>query len=339
MSNVRAERLQVVKAFSKTQKLGPFTLDMVGPDYPYFSTLLALAVSNVAELPDFSEDMKLGVFSDFGGEHAEAEFATYSVLIMSLSKVGPFQTAIEALRRKYSMADPYSEFAYKKLSKGARSRAIGEFLHIVDNFIHGALITVAIDKQLKTVFGGSKNHAHTGMTKHLAAMGLGIWKGELAEKVGRVCHTICAFLSLTMYPNQRVLWYCDNDAINQDSGVRTFENTREIFARVLGMYTQNYLDVLGFAKSFADKSHYDDLLSVPDLAAGVVQDLLRSQKTGIDQVSGGEEKVDVIRWIANRSKFLSKITIQLVPLPDGRVGVRNIDFSPVPPETSGAAPE
>ena len=327
-----------MKAFSKTQKPGPFTLDMVRPDYPYFSTLLALAVSKLPELPDFSEDTKIGVFSDFGGEHTAAEFATYSVLIMSLNKVGPFQMAIEALRRKHSMLDPYSEFAYKKLSKGARPRALGEFLHIVDNFIHGALITVAIDKQLKTVFGDSKNRAHSGMTEQLASMGLGKWKGEVAEKAGRVCHTIGAFLSLTVYPNQRVIWYCDNDSINQDSGDRTFENTREIFARVLGAYTQSYIDVLGFAKSFADKSHYDDLLSVPDFAAGVVQDLLRSHKTGVDQVSGGEEKAAVMRWIANRSKFLSKITIQLVPLPDGQVGVGNVDFSPAAPETGGAAP-
>lgn len=311
---------------------------MVAPDYPYFSTLLALAVSKVEQLPDFSEDTELGVFSDFGGEHAEAEFATYSVLIMSLNKVGPFQTAIEALRRKYSMVDPYSEFAYKKLSKGPRSRALGEFLHIVDSLIHGALVTVAIDKQLKTVFGDSKGRAHAGMTEQLASLGLGRWRGDVAEKAGRVCHTIGAFLSLTMYPNQRVLWYCDNDSINQNSRLRTFENTREIFARVLGAYTQNYIDVLGFAKSFADKSHYDDLLSVPDFAAGVVQDLLSSHKTGVDQVSGGEEKAAVMRWIANRSRFLSKITIQLVPLPDGQVGVGNVDFSPAAPETGGRAP-
>lgn len=311
---------------------------MVGPGYPYFSTLLALAVSKLAELPDFSEDTKLGVFSDFGGEHAEADFATYSVLIMSLSKVGPFQMAIEELRRKHSMLDPYSEFAYKKLSKGARPRALDEFLHIVDNLIHGALITVAIDKQLKTVFGESKNRAHTSMTEQLASMGLGRWKGEVAEKAGRVCHTIGAFLSLTMYPNQRVIWYCDNDSINQDSGHRNFENTQEIFARVLSTYTQNHIDVLGFAKSFADKSHYDDLLSVPDLAAGVVQDLLRCHKTGTDQVSVGEEKAAVMRWIANPSKFLSKITIQLVPLTDGQVGVGTVNFSPAARETGGAAP-
>lgn len=312
---------------------------MIGTDYPFFSTLLALAVSKVTELPDFSEDTKLGVFSDFGGEHAEAEFATYSVLIMSLSKAGPFETAIEALRRKYSMVEPYSEFAYKKLSKGARPRAIGEFLHIVDNFIHGALITVAIDKQLKTVFGGSKNHAHADMSKQLAAMGLGKWKGEVAEKAARVCHTICAFLSLTINPNQRVLWYCDNDSINQDSGVRTFKNMQEIFARVLRGYTQKHLEILGFAKSFADKSHYDDLLSIPDLAAGVVQDLLRSHKTGVDQVSGGEEKAAVMRWIANQSKFLTKITIQLVPLPDGQVGGGVVDFSPADPRAGGRIPD
>ena len=103
---------------------------------------------------------------------------------------------------------------------------------------------------------------------------------------------------------------------------------QEIFAHVLRGYTQKHLDILGFAKSFTDKSHYDDLLSIPDLAAGVVQDLLRSHKTGVDQVSGGEEKIAVMRWIANQSKFLTKITIQLVPLPDGQVGVGTVDFLP-----------
>lgn len=314
---------------------------MLGTDYPFFSTLLALAVSKVNKLPDFSEDTTLGVFSDFGGEHPEAEFATYSVLIMSLSKADPFQKAIEALRHKCSMANPYSEFAYKKLSKGSQSRVIGEFLQIVDNLIHGALITVAIDKQLKTVFGApkKKGQAQARIAEQLAAISLGRWKGEAAEKAGRVCHTICAFLSLTVSPNQKVFWYCDNDEINKTLSGRTFENTQELFARVLGTYTRTPLDSIGFAKSFKDKSHYDDLLSVPDLAAGVVQDLLGAHKTGVDQVSGGEGKTAVMRWIANQSKFLTKITIQLVPLPDGQVGVGTVDFSPATPGAGDSAPE
>lgn len=85
---------------------------------------------------------------------------------------------------------------------------------------------------------------------------------------------------------------------------------------------------MGFAKSFAQKSHFDDLLSVPDLAAGVVQELLQSHKTGDDQIPGGEGKVAVMKWIARQSEFLSKITIQIVPLADGSAGVGTVDFTP-----------
>jgi hypothetical protein len=33
---------------------------------------------------------------------------------------------------------------------------LAEFLHLVDNYIHGAVITIAIDKRIGTVFGKSK---------------------------------------------------------------------------------------------------------------------------------------------------------------------------------------
>lgn len=157
--------------FTKTQKPGPFALEMVRPDSPYFSTLLALAVGKIPELPDFSEDSQLGVFTDFGGEHDGAEFATYSVLIVSLNKIGPFQRVVESLRRKHGILKPYSEFAYKKLANGARRRALGDFLKIVDSFLHGLLVTVATDKEMKTLFGNSKHRAHAGMTAQLASLG------------------------------------------------------------------------------------------------------------------------------------------------------------------------
>jgi hypothetical protein len=67
---------------------------------------------------------------------------------------------VEDLRRKHGILEPYSEFVYKKLSSGPRRRALPEFLRLVDNFIHGAVITIAIDKQIDTVFGVSKKDTY-----------------------------------------------------------------------------------------------------------------------------------------------------------------------------------
>lgn len=313
----------------KIKKYAPFDLSAITPEYPHFAQLLAPAVGQLKELPDFSDDEKIAVMSDFSGEHKGAYFNTYSFLILAYNKVGPFMVQVEELRRKHGLIEPYSEFSFKDLSFGPRSRALPEFLRLVDNFIHGAVVTIAIDKQVDTVFGGSKNETYPIIEEQLAAMGLGKWKGATGEKVLRVCHSIAMFIALTTRENQRLLWYCDKDAINEDARDRGFVDTQNIFLRTLGMYCKHKFDLVGFGKSFDDKSHLDDLLSIPDFAAGVVQDLLQAHKTGEDNVLGGEEKAALIKWMAKQGKFLSKITIQITRLPNGELGSGVVEFTPV----------
>lgn len=312
----------------KIRKNAPFDLSAITAEYPHFSQLLAVAVGQLKELPDFSDDEKIAVMSDFGGEHPGAHFNTYSFLILAYNKVGPFMEQVEELRRKHGLLKPYSEFAFKDLGYGPRSRALPAFLRIVDNFIHGAVITIAIDKQIDTVFGVSKKEAHPFIQEQLSNMGLGKWKGAAGEKVLRVCHSIALFAALTTRENQRLLWYCDNDAINENARDRGFADTQQIFLRALGMYSKHKFDLVGFGKSFDGKSHLDDLLSIPDFAAGVVQDLLKSHKTGDDNISGGAEKIALLNWMATKSKFLSKITIQISRLANGELGSGVVDFTP-----------
>lgn len=315
----------------KIRKNGPFDLSAITPDYPYFAQLLAHAVAQIADLPDFTDDGKIAVVSDFSGEHKGAHFNTYSFLILAYNKVGPFMVQVEELRRKHGLLEPYSEFAFKKLSSGPRSRALPEFLRLVDNSIHGAVITIAIDKNIDTVFGISKKETWPVIEEQLAAMGFGKWKGAAGEKILRVCHSIGMFVALTTEANQRLLWYCDNDEINENAKSRSFADTQQIFLRVLAMYSKHKLDLVGFCKSFESKSHLDDLLSIPDFAAGVVQDLLQAHKTGNDNIPGGAEKIALLKWITTQSKFLSKITVQISRLANGELGSSVVNFTPAKP--------
>jgi hypothetical protein len=313
----------------KIKMKGPFDLSMITPEYPYFAHLLVHAIGQIKELPDFSDDEKIAVISDFSGEHKGAQFNTYSFLIMAYNKIGPFMLQVEELRRKHNLLEPYSEFAFKDLKFGPRSRALPEFLQLVDNFIHGAVITIAIDKEVDTVFGSNKKETYQIIEEKLAAMGFGKWKGATGEKVLRVCHSIALFTALTTRENQRLLWYCDNDAINESSPHRGFADTQQIFLSTLEMYSRHKFDLIGFGKSFDGKSHLDDLLSIPDFAAGVVQDLLQAHKTGDDNICGGEEKIALLKWIATQGKFLSKITIQITKLANGEMGSCAVSFTPV----------
>ncbi|WP_121103685.1 hypothetical protein [Pseudomonas sp. WPR_5_2] len=87
----------------KIRKSGPFDLSVVKDSYPFFSHLLVNAVSQLDELPDFSDDDKIAVMSDFGGEHHDAHFTTYSFLIFAYNKIGPFTEQIEKLRQKHKI--------------------------------------------------------------------------------------------------------------------------------------------------------------------------------------------------------------------------------------------
>jgi hypothetical protein len=313
----------------KIRKPGPFTLPAIKPEYASFSRLLAHAISQLNELPDFSDDTKIAVMSDFSGEHKGARFNTYSFLLMAYNKVGPFEKKVHELREKYGLLQPYSEFSFKDLAFGPRSRALPDFLHLIDNFIHGAVLTIAIDKRIGSVFGKSKKDTQAAIEQQLATMDLGQWKGATVEKMLRVCHAIAIFMALTTQAKQRLLWYCDDDAINQDARDRRFKHMQNVFVRILGMYCEHEFEIVGFGKSFPEKSHLDDLLSIPDLAAGVIQDLLLAHDTGVDAVLGGHEKETLIRWIATQGRFLSKITIQISELPNGELGSGLVQITPV----------
>ncbi|WP_137921526.1 hypothetical protein [Hydrogenophaga sp. 2FB] len=314
-------------------KKGPFDLSLITPEYPYLAQLLANAIGQIKELPDFSDDDKITVVSDFGGEHSGASFNTYSFLFLAYNKVGPFIEKVEELRRKHGILQPYSEFRYKALKSGPRSRALPEFLELVDNFIHGAVITVAIAKDVDTVFGSSKADVRTLMGEKLSAMGFGTWDGKAAEKVLRVCHTLALFTSLMTKENQRLLWYSDDDTILANAKGRTYSDVQQMFAAALGMYSRHKFDLVGFGKQFDAKSHLDDLLSVADFSAGVVQDLLQGYKTKKD-IPGGDEKIALFKWMAVQGKFLAKITVQISLLPDGEVGSGVVGFSPAADDVS-----
>jgi len=134
------------------------------------------------------------------------------------------------------------------------------------------------------------------------------------------------FTSLLITDKQKFIWYSDNDLINEDGKKRKFSDTQMIFLRVLALYAKQGFASGGFGKSFKQKSHLDDLLSVPDLAAGVIQDLLQEHHAG-EELPRGDEKTTLMKWIATPTRYLSKITLQIVRTDDGGIGTGVVDFA------------
>lgn len=315
-SHSLAMSLNNVLAFKKIRKKGPFKLPGFTPGYNAFSQVLAELIRSIPELPDFSGDKKIAVMSDYGGEHDRASYRTYSFLFLSMDKIGPFEKKMEELRQNYDIFDPYSEFKYKDLRYGPRARALPAFLDLVDKYIHGAIVTVAIDKKIGSVFGVSAREAHGTIVRQLDEGGFGKWPDKVAEKAMRVLHILAAFTAAMTYDNQRFLWYSDLDQINEDAEERSFSDIQKIFGHVCSMYMTHHFEIYGFGKSFNKKSYLDDLLSVADFSAGILQDILVGDDTKMD-IPGGDEKLKILKWYATPAKFLSKIHIRLSSNGDG----------------------
>lgn len=309
----------------KIRKKAPFAIARLTDEYPWYAHLLNDAIKQIRELPDFSDDKKIMVMTDFSGEHADAPNHTYSFVFFAQDKIPPFERAVSALRTKHR----YNEIAYKRLDSGPTRRALPEFLDLIDRHIHGVVLTIAIDKDIPTVFGVDKRAAHEAIIQQLEGAGLGTWtgKGPLAEKVVRICHTLAIFSSLLLSDDQLLLWYCDNDPINADGNQRNFQHVQEIYKASWQLFATQRLELLGFAKSFDEKTYLDDMLSVADLAAGAVQDLLQLEERG-GSIPGGEEKLRVIKWLVTNSPFLSKIHIQITKMENGDVGTGLVTMTP-----------
>jgi len=314
-------------SIKKIRKRGPFRVVRLAPEYSSIAYLMDTAVRQLKELPDFSGDKGILVTSDFGGEHSSALFNTYSFVFVAQDKSSVFEQEIKELRSKHGLLDTYSEFKFKDLAYGPRSRALPGFLSLVDKYIHGAVVTIAVEKKIETLFGPSKQQAHARLVETLAQKGLGDWTGAAAEKVLRVCHFLAILSSLMLCDRQKMVWYCDNDTINENGKKRSFQDTGKIFESVSDLYAIQKLDGLGFGKSFADKGYMDDILSIADFAAGVAQDLLKGHVTN-ENIPGGEEKIALIKWMAEPATFLSKINIQISRLENGELGAGLVAITP-----------
>jgi len=303
------------------RKSGPFVLQKITDQYPQYSRWLADQIRNIDELPDFRDDKSIFVMSDYGGEHKHAVFNTYSFLISSVDRLSAFKRETHVLREKHGLNAPFKEFAYKDLAYGPIQRSLGEFLRISDQSVHGVLVTVSVEKSVPSLFGPEKSAAQQGLVDLLFANDLGQWGRGEAEKLLRICHPIAMFLALLTHSGQKFVWMSDRDAITDDGSKRTFENTQRVFLHALQMYTDNEYEVFGFAKPFEKESFTSDLLSLTDLAAGALQDVLQQLKA--KNVRDHVGKRQIIRWLGTPRASLQKVNI-LFQMDAGKLVCANV---------------
>lgn len=277
-------------------------------------------------LPELSafNNQSLGIFSDYSGE-GSGHYFVYSVLVCGLNMRAHLDAQMAEIRSRFELGS--KEIAYKDLSMGQMRRALPEYLAASD-LLPGLLCTIAVDKKIESVFTNEPN-ARRQLVGMLQDAELGAWKPAVAEKLLRVVH-LAAYLAVLLGRNgQDVFWMTDNDEICPTPSHHL--RLLEAFARVLQIYQRpsSSFDKIGGATPFAERSvELNDLLSLPDLAAGVLGDYLsKSDVLPHDEIRVKEGTEDIMLWFGRQGVGLKKFCAFLRPGPGGSIERGRLDFS------------
>jgi hypothetical protein len=277
-------------------------------------------------LPDLSALLNsiVGIFSDYGGEHNSSRYYTYSFLTCAFGSLDPFKQQMDALRKRSSLGT--KEIAFKSFRHGPMYRAIPDYLRIVDSYINGIIFTLAVEKDISSLFGPGGPETSNSMLTALEQRGFGRVALHIGEKLFRVLHCVAFLVALLGHPGQKIFWMTDHDAIGETS--ERHKSLLDMLNSVLPLYTDKPFSFLGGARPFGPRAfEYLDLLSIADIAAGTIAQVLSSiDKLGKENAQIKEGGEQVLRWLCHNSVTLKKFTMVVKRLPNGEVGFGPVDL-------------
>ena len=201
--------------------------------------------------------------ADFGGQHTGQRFETFSFLFLDPDRNTQWFLRQLSFRSSHHLGR--RRMAFKSLNDQIRKQALVPFLSMA-NIIDGCLINFAISRNSESLF---ERETDAGTSDDL----LSIWKPKVRERVLRIVHLSAYFAAVFSRQGQDLLWLIDEDDIAAND-VQLTHLTR-VFATVLSHYLPHDLGHIrcGTSRSDSGKLDLEDLLAIPDLAAGAFGEL------------------------------------------------------------------
>lgn len=214
--------------------------------------------------------------------------------------------------------------SYKGMNDGRRRAALLPFLHAADS-IAGVLVVVAFSKGRFDQVVSPKTDV---MNKLFCE-----WKARVREKV-LVCADIAAYLgNVLACPGRKVYWFTDNDDIAAND-VQLMK-LRKLFWALSS--EDGRLDTEVMTPSQMPSLRVEDMLSVPDLMAGSVANVLDElsqrklycQRVTIPMSGFVKAKANVVLNWSTRSSRLIKCPIKIVRGIGTRIGHSFLTIHPM----------
>jgi hypothetical protein len=208
----------------------------------------------------------LALASDYGGNHKSSGFHAYCYLIVDTGASFEWPRLRKQVRRQF-LPDG-RRMSFKNLGDGHRQRALVPFLQSADS-ICGHLVALVVTKQLA-------NLSWRGVYDETAPKRLGlrgVWKKSSFEAMFRSAQMFALMLNVWSRPWMDVTWISDQDEIvaNDDR----LDDAQQLAARLSTQLVPHHLGVFSMNSTAIDDDSraFEDLVAVPDLAAGMLSEV------------------------------------------------------------------
>jgi hypothetical protein len=279
-------------------------------------------------LPDLRAfgNKTVAVFSDYGGEATDAKYFTYSTLVCGWNLTYDFLQMMKDVRARHRLVA--KEIAFKDFGMGQLQRALPGYLAAL-NSVPGFLLTLAIDKRLRTLFGPDTKESRDQITRQLRELDVGERKPKVNEKLLRIVHIATFLTGLLAHDGQNIFWMTDHDSISPTPEMHG--KTLKLFDLVLAGYArQGYtFPCLGGAFPF-EKRDLDtlDLLSATDIVAGALdKHLMQRQTQTADDIAVRQSCDRVLQWLAHDGLGLKKMNVVMRPGTKGAIEAATLEFN------------
>jgi hypothetical protein len=209
----------------------------------------------------------LFVGSDYGGDHQNALYQTLTFLIADVATCARWIQAWAPLRKR--LLPDRRRMAYKSLNDGLRARALYPLLDTA-NRLPGLLVTFVFARAIRSVFSADGQLD----TSQLEFAPLREFSAPLAERLMRVVHVLSLLLAGLSAPGQDVLWVTDEDNIAANPArVQHLCDALAVVSSHCLSHSLRHLRVATTKQDCGDLS-LEDLLAIPDLAAGALASIM-----------------------------------------------------------------
>ena len=245
--------------------------------------------------PDLNDGSELVLATDYSGEHQAPDFRVLGFLLTTQKSIeSVWEPARLEVRKKYLHNE--RRMAFKKLDDILRINAFPTFLNAASQ-LNGVLAYVAVEKS----FVLAPKEAIPPLQYN--------WVPEPLEKLLEICTFGAGLVNGLRSPGQNVCWLTDDDAIVVKEEARA--DARNLMKSGLFAYPdEKPLFRLGVASEFTDDGlRTEDLLAIPDLAAGAFSETLMKIGTEKIPTSGGGPGGHSL-WLKTKSTLINGFLAQ-----------------------------